>query len=307
MAADAAHDSNAGRDGLLTRHPLVSFFIIAFAGAWLFEAPVVLSETGLGVLPVTLPKPLLLVCIAGATFAGPTLAAFVMTGLTEGKAGIRHLLSRYVLWRVQFRWYLFVLLCIPAVEVLGAIAVPGVLDSFHTLALSLVLAYPVAFVTTVVLGGPLGEEPGWRGFALPRLQASRGPLAGALILGVLWGCWHLPLFWSGIWTPLTGPNVVMFIAMITALTVIIAWVFNNAKGSLLMTMLMHASFNTFADHILGPALPAPILNTYPLLPELIGFGVVALLLVVLTRGRLSYENYRAYIDGQRDASALPAA
>ena len=72
----------------------------------------------------------------------------------------------------------------------------------------------------------------------------------------------------------------MFIVMITCLTVIMVWVFNNAKGSLLITMLMHATFNTFADHIVVPAFPAAILNEYPLLPELIGFGLGA----VVVRG-----------------------
>lgn len=306
MARNVAHRPDAAREGLLTRHPLVFFFIFAYAGAWLLEIPIALSETGTGVLPFTLPRLALVLMVVGATYLGPTLAAFVMTGVTEGRPGVRRLLSRYVLWRVNWRWYVFVLVGVPALEVLGTIAVPGSLGSFHGLALSLVLAYPAAFLTTLVLGGPLGEEPGWRGFALPRLQALHGPLAGATILGVLWGCWHLPLFWSGIWTPLTGPNVVMFIVMITALTIIIAWVFNNAKGSLLITILMHATFNTFADHILGPAFPASILNTYPLLPELIGFGVVALVLIAATRGRLSYENYRAYIDGQAAPAAAPA-
>ena len=150
------------------------------------------------------------------------------------------------------------------------------------------LTYPVAFVSTFILGGPLGEEPGWRGFALPRLQPLHGPLVGSIILGILWALWHLPLFWSGVWTPPTIPNIVMFILMITALTIIMTWVFNNAKGSLLITMLMHASFNTFADHIVVPAFPAAILNEYPLLPELIGFGLGAVVIVALTRGRLSY-------------------
>jgi uncharacterized protein len=84
----------------------------------------------------------------------------------------------------------------------------------------------------------------------------------------------------------------MFILMITALTIIMTWVFNNAKGSLLITMLMHASFNTFADKIVVPLFPAPILNEYPLLPVLIGFGVVALLVVAFSRGRLGYQHYR---------------
>jgi CAAX protease family protein len=300
MAADAANRPGTAR--LLTRHPLVFFFIFAYAGSWLLEIPIALSETGTGVLPFTLPRVAVMLMIVGATFLGPTLAAFVMTGITEGRPGIRRLLRRYVLWRVNIRWYLFVLVGIPAIEVLGALVVPGDFGSFDSLAFSLLLTYPVALATTLVLGGPLGEEPGWRGFALPRLQALHGPLAGGILLGLLWACWHLPLFWSGVWTPLSLPNVVMFIVMITSLTVIIVWVFNNAKGSLLITMLMHASFNAFGDHELVPAFPSPIVDQYPLLPELIGFGAAALVLVVVTRGRLSYERYREYTEGRAAAA-----
>ncbi len=284
--------SGDSRQGLLARHPLVFFFLIAYAGSWLIEVPIALSETGTGLLPFTIPRPLLALAIAAATFLGPTLSAFIMTYMTEGRISIRRLLRRYVLWRVEVRWYLFVLLAIPAIEVLGAIVVPGALASFQGLTLSLVLTYPVAFVTTFILGGPLGEEPGWRGFALPRLQLLHGPLVGSLILGILWACWHLPLFWSGVWTPPTIPNIVMFILMITALTIIMTWVFNNAKGSLLITMLMHASFNTFANRIEAPLFPAPILSEYGLLPVLIGFGATALVLIAVTRGRLGYQHYQ---------------
>ena len=291
-----AAEANTGPDtlhkGLLARHPLFFFFLIAYAGAWLVEAPVVLSATGTGLLPYTLPRTVQVLALAVATFTGPTLSAFVMTGVIEGRAGISRLLRRYVLWRVKLRWYLFVLLVIPASVVLGAIVVPGVVASYQPLTSSMVLSYPLALVATFVLGGPLGEEPGWRGFALPRLQPMHGPLAGSVILGLLWGSWHLPLFWSGVWTPPTLPNIVMFIVMTTALTVIITWVFNNAKGSLLITMLMHASFNTFANKIVVPLFPAPILDAYGLLPVLVAFGVVALLVVALTKGRLGYDHYR---------------
>lgn len=299
----AQQPSGAAREGLLARHPLVFYFLIAYAGAWLVEVPVALSETGTGLLPFTIPRPLLALAIAAATFLGPTLSAFIMTGMTEGRIGIRRLLRRYVLWRVGFRWYLFVLLVIPAIELLGAIVVPGALASFQPLALSLVLTYPVAFVSTFILGGPLGEEPGWRGFALPRLQLLHGPLVGSVILGILWASWHLPLFWSGVWTPPTIPNIVMFILMITALTIIMTWVFNNAKGSLLITMLMHASFNTFANKIEAPLFPAPILSEYGLLPVLIGFGATALVLIVVTRGRLGYQNYHPEETAQTTAPA----
>jgi membrane protease YdiL (CAAX protease family) len=278
------------RGGLISRHPLPFFFLIAYAGAWVVEAPVVLSRTGTGLLPFTLPAPLIAVLIAAATFTGPTLSAFVVTGITEGRPGVKSLLRRYVQWRVKVRWYLVVLLAVPASEVLGALVLPGVAASYQPLTLSMVLSYPLAFVATFALGGPLGEEPGWRGFALPRLQALRGPLVGSLVLGVLWGAWHLPLFWSGVWTPLSLANVVMFIAMTTALTVVMSWVFNNANGSLLITMLMHASFNTFANRIVAPLFPAPLLDEYELLPVLVCFGVSAVLVVAFTRGRLGYRN-----------------
>ncbi len=300
MASQADAGPDTLRGGLLARHPLFFFFLIAYAGAWLVETPVVLSQTGTGLLPLTIPRPLQAVAIAAATFTGPTLSAFIMTRITEGRAGVNRLLRRYVLWRVKFRWYLFVLLVIPASEVLGAIVLPGVAASYQPLTLSMALTYPAAFASTFILGGPLGEEPGWRGFALLRLQSLHGPLTGSLILGVLWALWHLPLFWSGVWTPPTIPNIVMFILMLTALTVTMTWVFNNAKGSLLITMLMHASFNTFANRIVAPLFPAPILNEYGLLPALVGFGTVALLVVALTRGRLGYQHYRRE-EGSRSA------
>ena len=283
------------QEGLLARYPLTSFFVMAYAFAWIVELPVVLSETGTGLLPYTLPKPVVAILIIAATFTGPTVAAFIMTGVTEGRAGIRRLLRRYVQWRVGIQWYLFVLLGIPVIVLLGGIVVPGALESFQPIILPLLLAYPLAFLMTFLLGGPLGEEPGWRGFALPRLQRRNGPLVGSIILGVLWAFWHFPLFWSGVWTPPTLANMVMFVVMITALTIIMTWVFNHANGSLLITMLMHASFNTFANRIEAPLFPAPILNEYGLLPVLIGFTATALVLIVATRGRLGYEHYERYL------------
>jgi membrane protease YdiL (CAAX protease family) len=85
--------------------------------------------------------------------------------------------------------------------------------------LGLVFGYPSALVSTFVLGGPLGEEPSWRGFALPRMQAACGPLAGSILLGERWALWHLPLFWSGVWGPPTVANILILIVMITLLTV----------------------------------------------------------------------------------------
>ena len=276
--------SSVASRGLLARHPLISFFVIAFALAWLIEVPLALSANG--ILP-KLPLLVFAIAIPVATLA-PAASAFIVTGVTEGKVGVVRLLRRCVRWRIGVQWYLFILIGIPIIVLLGAIVVPGAAAAFNPVVAPLLAAYPLAFVVTFFLGGPLGEEPGWRGFALPRLQSRMGPLRGSVTLGVLWALWHFPLFWSGVWTPPTIPNMIMFIVMITALTIIMSWVFNHARGSVLITMLMHASFNTFANKIAAPLFPAPILNEYGLLPVTIGFTVTALVLIVVTRGRLGY-------------------
>ena len=285
-AATSPVQSASPYKGLLARHPLVCFFIIAYAGTWLFELPYVLSGYGVGLLPTR--NPVLLWTSHVSVFMGPFLAAFVMTGATEGRAGVRRLLRRFVLWRVGLGWYLFVLVGVPALFVLSLIVLPGVLGSVQGLgALLPPLSLLGWFVYAFFPGGALGEEPGWRGFALPRLQSLHGPLVGSLILGPLWGLWHLPLFFTP-WNELTAFNVVVFVLATTCLAIMYTWVFNNTKGSVLMAILIHASFNASVTGILAPLFPAPILEDYGLLPILGGFGVFAVVLVALTRGRLGY-------------------
>ncbi len=274
-----------GIKALLARHPLVSFFVLAFAGTWLFELPYVLSEYGAGLLPTR--SPVLIWTSPASIFMGPFLAAFVMTGVTEGRAGVRRFLRRFVLWRVGLRWYLFAFVGIPVIAVLSVVVIPGVLGSFQGLGALAPLPLLGIFVYVLFLGGALGEEPGWRGFALPRLQSLHGPLLGSLILGPLWALWHLPLFWTP-WNELTAFNVVVFVLATTCLAIMYTWVFNNTKGSVLMAILIHASFNASVTGILAPLFPAPILEDYGLLPILGGFGALAVVLVALTRGRLGY-------------------
>lgn len=270
---------------LFVRYQLVFYFIIAYAGSWLVVLPY-LRFNGIALLPFSWPIPFA-VSAAIAPFAGPFLAAVIMTGVVEGWAGIRRLLNRIVLWQVDFRWYLFAIIGIPAITVLGAIALPGVLNTFQMPALSLLLFYPVTFIVTLVIGGPLGEEPGWRGFALPRLQRGQGPLVGSLILGILWAFWHLPYFWMPEWgTPKDSFfDIMCFVLAALALTIIYTWVFNNTKSSLFIVILMHASNDAFfitqlfASHAV----------TDTLFPFVIGFGAIALLLIILTRGHLGYD------------------
>jgi uncharacterized protein len=161
MATAAPLEPSAPHRGikaLLARHPLVFFFVIAYAGTWLVELPYVLSEYGVGLLPTR--SPVLLWTSPVAIFAGPFLSAFVMTGVTEGRAGVHRFLRRFVLWRVGLRWYLFVFVGIPVIALLSVVVIPGVLGSFQGLGALAPMSVLGIYVYIFFLGGPLGEEPG---------------------------------------------------------------------------------------------------------------------------------------------------
>jgi uncharacterized protein len=295
MATAAPVQPAAAHQGVLARHPLLFYFIIAYAGTWLVWLPLALSEDGSGLLSFSIP--LLLAYFGYGAFLGPFLSGFVMTGAIEGRAGIGRLLRRFVLWRVGLGWYLFVLLGVPSIFALAAALMPGALGSFEGLAPLAPLPLLILFVFVFFLGGPLAEEPGWRGFALPRLQRLYGPLVGSLILGPLWALWHLPLFFVPAWkTPPTILNIVLYVVSATAFTIIITWVFNNTKGSLLISILLHATVNTsFATLVV--LFPTSLVTDYgTTVPMVIGFGALALLVIALTRGRLGYQHYRQDVE-----------
>src|SRR5215207_11507533 len=276
---------------LLIRHPLVSFFALAYALTWLAWSPWYLSEDGIGLLPYD-GESISDYVNTAALVVGPTLSAFIMTSVTEGRDGVLRLLRRIVLWRVGLRWYLFVLLGIPAIILLSTVVVPGALTSFQAAAVpSTLVLYVVAGPVFLFAGGPFFEEIGWRGFALPRLQRLYGPLVGSLILGALWGLWHLPLFLIPDWdTPHGSPlDVALFVVLALALTVVLTWVFNNTKGSVLLVILAHGSLNISAvamyDLFPAPSVTEGITNV------VVGLGVAAVVVVILTRGHLGYRNY----------------
>jgi len=282
----------------MRRHPLFFFYLMAYAFTWLVLLPYVLSQKGRPLAPfhLTIIAGLLFVL---SPFVGPTLSAFIMTGVTEGKAGIGRLWRRYVLWRVGFQWYLFVLIGVPALVLLSFLAWPGIIPAIRTPSPSFVLTYLMIFVVGLFLGGPLGEEPGWRGFALPRWQQRCGPLVGTLFSGILWGFWHFPLFlvpgYDGAGTGFVGISIplIAFVVFSTALAVIITWVFNNTRGSLLLTMLLHSSINAASNAFprLFPDFSQHHLQFLVPIME-IGLIAVALLIILATRGRLSYQRYQ---------------
>ncbi len=219
-----------------------------------------------------------------------------MTGVTGGKAEVRHLLRRLVLWRVGWQWYLFALIGVPSIFVLGFLPLPRAVAALRVPSPQFVLVFLLLLVLESVTSG-LGEEPGWRGFALPHLQ-QHGPLLGTLILGLLWGGWHLPLFLTT-WA-IVAPNLLTiceFVLGVMSFAIMFTWVFNHTRGSLLVAILFHASTDAFATAAVGTGLlPMQILLQSPYLPTLIGFGGLALLLIVVTRGRLGYHQVHSLLN-----------
>ncbi|MBK9714849.1 MAG: CPBP family intramembrane metalloprotease [Kouleothrix sp.] len=274
----------------IAQHPLLAYFIIAFAPVWLALLPFVLARNGLGLLPLTLPDVAFIVAFIGSTLLGPTAGAFVVTAAAEGRPGVRRLLGRYVQWRVGLRWYAIALFGYIVLQLLGAVIWSGAAPALDLLARwPLIFTSYLPLVLAMVLFPALAEEPGWRGFALPRLQARYGPLAGTLILGFLHGIWHLPVYMLVSSPAAMGPfNVVAFISntiAIVALTVVWTWVFNNAKGSILMAILLHAASNA-TGNFFGKAVPN--LPPQHALTTYIIYIAAAVLLVAATRGRLGY-------------------
>ena len=279
-----------GIKALLARHPLVSFFVMAYAFTWLVWAPWVLGEDGAGLLPINISQTASGYLNATAILAGPTLSAFIMTATTEGREGVRRLLGRLVLWRVGFRWYLFALLGVPLIMLVGTMIYSGDLPNLGALGgPSYLLSYLGTYALVVVLGGPLFEEIGWRGFALPRMERLHGPILASVILGVLWALWHLPEFLVPTWAASSGGGgilgITLFIVTAVTFTIVITWVFNNTRASVLLAILVHTSIDAFTVP-LGEIFPARAVSSA--LPFIIGFGAVGVVLIVVTRGRLDY-------------------
>jgi membrane protease YdiL (CAAX protease family) len=159
--------------------------------------------------------------------------------------------------------------------------------------LSLMLS---VFLPSVIMGliiPSIGEEPGWRGFALPRLQAAYGPIIATIILGTLHGIWHLPALFTPLLGPFTVEGFIVFVLTAAAGTFIYTWVFNNTRGSIWMAMVLHASSNA-ASQLVSALIPDNVLLTgwMEVLESgwinVIVFTLTALLVVLLTRGTLGY-------------------
>jgi CAAX protease family protein len=241
---------------------LIKFFSLTYFISWALWTAATTVNGRLGALPF-LP----------GTIA-PALVALALTSRTAGRAGIEALLQPIVELPAGARWYIFAVGYMTVVKLAVALLhrlVTGVWPTFGDTPWYLIVA-------VIVLSTPVqaGEEIGWRGYALPRLSSHVGLSGASIILGVVWGCWHLPLFFIP-GSDNAGQSFPAYVLAVTALSVAMAWLYWRTNASLLLTMLMHAAVNNTSGIVRSPVTGAG--NPFTVRPPLTAWLTVAVLWV----------------------------
>lgn len=267
---------------------LILFFGLSFGVTWAVWVPAALASHGMTSFQLD--------PIVGSF--GPFIAAVVTTAIYDGRAGFSRIFQALLKWRVGIQWYLFVLfwpailsLTKTAIVILLGSAVPNFsqppLVHLYPLppellkSVPFLVFLPFVFLQQTLIGSSMGEEIGWRGYALPRLQKTHKSLHASLVLGALWGIWHLPL-WLTKDNPMQETFVVWPLLELIATSILFTWVYNNSQGSLLLALLFHSS-------IAVTRLFLASVETYPWLEAVLTWAMAALIVVGFRSKRFSQE------------------
>jgi membrane protease YdiL (CAAX protease family) len=253
------------------RHPLAAFLLLTYGLSWALWIPLdIFRDAAAG--PYTS-----LALLIGSNI--PSAVAIVLTLVGFGKGATRKLLGQLLIWRFGWRWYLVLLA--PTALVVGTITLVAVTRGGPTAALAVPLLSAIIAVAFMTFpGSALGEEIGWRGYALPRVQSRRTALTASLVIGSLHGLWHLPLWLRGDADHRLSVYPA-FLIQALALAVIYTWLYNSTKGSLLLVVLFHTATNAPLTLVL---LPLGIENWVLPFWLMAGFTAVAALIVVAVFG-----------------------
>ena len=228
-----------------SKHPLMTYCILAYVISWSVFIPLALMKHG--VIRQFVPA----WTYYFASF-GPLLGALVTTGLIGGLQALRELFTRMLQWRVRPIWWVVALspILLLAVAMVFLRLTRG--EWFDVNLLGQIEFLPDlgigAFFLWLFTYG-IGEETGWRGFALPRLQSNGSALRATVALWVIWGCWHVPAFFL-VYDPAILPG---FMIGLLAGAIIFTWLYNSSSGSILMVSIFHAAFNFVSASQAGKA------------------------------------------------------
>jgi membrane protease YdiL (CAAX protease family) len=272
-------------------HALLAYFVTAYAWTWTFNLLKISAQRG--ILSVPLP----FIALDMAAGLGPLVAAVAASSYEGGPAAGRALLGQLARWRAPLRWYVTAVLG-PVMVAGGAfgmwMATGGSAPPAEALAQWTLL--PVFFLYIFVFGGGVGEELGWRGYALPRLQARYGALVASVLIGLLWAGWHIPAWFI----PGSGQDAISFptfVVSTTAAAIVLTWVYNSTDGGLPLVIITHTVFNLCST---GPwfralvALPPERRGLDPFLLLTSGVVIVAICVVVLSDPRTLTARQRRY-------------
>jgi uncharacterized protein len=243
----------------IKRHPLITFLLIAFPPIWI-------------TIPLATGNPVLQAAMVLLSTFAPMLAALVVTGIAEGRAGLKALRQRVFHWRIQPQWYVLAAV-IPAVCVLAPILFGILFISSDAYQPAPITPANQAVLSAVLIFALL-EETGWTGFLLPRLLNRYSTLGAALLLGFLQGIWHLPLW---VFTPDLPYTALAGIAYTTAFRVVLVWLNQKTGRSVFIAAIFHAAINA-ANSLTAAGVKPEYLNW--MLPG--GFIVAAIVLVAFT-------------------------
>jgi membrane protease YdiL (CAAX protease family) len=234
------------------KHQLVTFFVLSYALAYLAMFGHVYLKPG---------QPLPPFSVSWFIFVfSPTISAVFCAWAIGGWAEVKKLLSGFTRWKVGLGWYLAALFLI-----LGPLAISLVYIAMGNPAAGLSAGSTILMLIGQagfqLLSGPASEEAGWRGFALPRLESRHNALVSSLILGVIWTFWHLPLSYVPGQAQATIP-IPIYLLLIVTVTIYITWLYNNTRGSLIITTLAHFSYNLTGLVIYGMVTLMPAMTFY---------------------------------------------
>jgi membrane protease YdiL (CAAX protease family) len=250
---DLAHVTAAC--GSARRHPLLAFFLVSILFSWIVWAP--LTAAGLGWTRLRFSPYLHL--IGGL---GPLIAAIVVTYACDGRAGLNRLLERCISVRGRRRWIVLavagpVLLFVGSAVALRVFGLGPVVWADVGRSVEYPALSSGAYCVANVLFYGYGEELGWRGFALPRIQARRNALTSAMLVGAAWAAWHLPLFaFAGGLSSMNGAAFAGWLFSIFTGSILMTWLFNASRGSVLAVALFHGVLDVLMTSPVHAALPS---------------------------------------------------
>lgn len=248
---------------------LGSFFVATYAWSWLCWAPVVPVFRARGLSGA--PWWAYILLLVGSY--GPTLMAVAFAARAGGRREARSLVRRLMPTRGRLPWLLLALL-FPSLLSLGGMVLLWLGgEPLGAFSISRVYLLPIALLAAVPFG-PLAEELGWRGHALPRLRQRWGPLGSSVVLGVAWAFWHLPLFWAPAGTsisgaPITIGAVVFYVALLVGLSTVFTWIHERTEGDVFLAVVLHATFNAEVIFLFLPDLgdvPRHLIERLSLVP-----------------------------------------